>query len=93
MNEARTLHHRCLDAMLEIKLDEEKSFKDYVKSLVLMYGEDTLQNCVDIINRKEIFHGLHSPGLGLEGFESHNKLLDVYRKLHKAKLANAVFTE
>ena len=90
LNKERTLHHRCLEAMLEIKLDEEKNFKDYVKSLVLMYGEDTLQYCVDIINRKEVFHGLHSPGLSLDGFESHKKLLDVYRKLHKAKQAVAV---
>lgn len=85
LNEERTLHHRCLDAMLEIKLDEEKFFKDYVKSLVLMYGEDTLQSCVEIINKKEIFHGLHSPGLSLDGFESHKKLLEAYAKLHKAK--------
>jgi len=85
LDDEKTLYHRCLAAMLEIKLDDKKVFKDYVKSLVLMYGEDVLQSCVDVINRKEIFHGLHSPGLSLDGFVNHQKLLDVYAKLHKAK--------
>ncbi|PHR58467.1 MAG: 30s ribosomal protein S12 methylthiotransferase accessory protein YcaO [Arcobacter sp.] len=85
LEEKDLLFHRCLDVMLEIKLDEEKEFKDYAKSLVQMYGEVILQLCVDIINQKEVFHGLHSPGLSLDGFVNHNKLLDAYAKLHKEK--------
>ena len=85
LDEKATLYHRCLDVMLEIKLDSDKEFKDYAKSLVQMYGEDTLQLCVDIINKKEKFFGLHSPGLSLEGFINHNKLLEAYAKVHKAK--------
>lgn len=79
------LFHRCLDVMLEIKLDGEKEFKDYAKSLVQMYSEDILQKCVDIINKKVVFDGLHSPGLSLDGFVNHNKLLEAYAKLHEAK--------
>jgi len=81
--------HRCLDALLEIKLDEDKNFKDYAKSLVHMYGEDVLQTCEDIISQKVKFFGIHSPGLNLEGFVNHNKLLDIYAKLHKAKALNS----
>lgn len=93
LDEKATLHHRCLDVMLEIKLHEEKEFKNYAKSLVQMYGEDVLQLCVDIINKKVVFNGLHSPGLSLDGFLNHNKLLDVYAKLHKAKTNDSGFTK
>ena len=86
LSDERRLHHRCMDAMLEIKLDEGKDFKGYVKSLVLMYSEEVLQACVDIINQKEVFDGLHSPGLSLDGFVNHNKLLETYAKLHQAKI-------
>ncbi|MDF1880053.1 YcaO-like family protein [Sulfurimonas sp. MAG313] len=85
LDDERTRFHRCLEIMLDIKLDKEKDFKSYVRSLSQMYGEEVLQNCVDIINKKENFFGLHSPGLSLDGFVNHNKLLEGYAKLHKAK--------
>ena len=89
LKEEKVGFHRCLDALLEIKLDENKNFADYSKSLVQMYDEDVLKNCVDIISQKEKFFGLHSPGLNLEGFVNHNKLLEGYAKLHKAKALNS----
>ena len=53
-----------------------------------MYGQETLLICNDIMKQKEVFHSLHSPGLSLEGFKTHQKLLDGYAKLHKAKASS-----
>jgi ribosomal protein S12 methylthiotransferase accessory factor len=53
-----------------------------------MFDENTLANCHDVITGKENFFGLHSPGLSLDGFVTHKKLLDGYNKLHQAKLNN-----
>ncbi|VAW50287.1 Ribosomal protein S12p methylthiotransferase accessory factor YcaO [hydrothermal vent metagenome] len=78
----------CLQALLEINDNEQQNLEDYTDSLKLMFGEKTLSDCLDIISGKENFFGLHSPGLSLEGFSTHKKLLDGYKKLHLAKQNN-----
>ncbi len=85
LNDEEKRFHRCLDALLEIQEDDLKDYEEYAPSLALMYSQETLDLCLNIIQKKEIFYGLHSPGLGLEGFRKHQKLLEAYAKLHKAK--------
>lgn len=80
--------YRGLQALLEIKLDDSRHYDDYVESLNLMYGEEVIKSGIELIEGKDKFYGLHSPGLSLEGFTVHKKLLDGYAKLHKAKLEN-----
>jgi ribosomal protein S12 methylthiotransferase accessory factor len=88
LGEKRTSEYRCINALLEIKHDENRNFEDYRHSLSLMYGEDTVNSGIEMVEGRAVFHGLHSPGLSLDGFELHNKLLEGYRKLHKAKQTN-----
>lgn len=88
LGEKRTSEYRCINALLEIKHDESRQFEDYSNSLSLMYGEDTVNRGMEIAEGRVVFHGLHSPGLSLQGFDLHNRLLEGYRKLHKAKQAN-----
>lgn len=88
LNDERVRYYRCLQALLEIKLDESRSYLDYADNLNLMYGETNVRTGIDVIEGKEMFFGLHSPGLSLDGFETHKKLLQGYEKLKKAKLAN-----
>jgi len=85
LDETRSKHYRCLHALLEIELDEAKDFEDYEASLILMYEKDNLNTCLDILTAKQQFFGLHSPGLSLKGFKTHNKLLEGYAKVHQAK--------
>ena len=85
--------HRCLDALLEIQEDDLKDYEEYAPSLLLMYTQEVLDLCVNIINGQEVFYGLHSPGLSLDGFKNHQKLLEAYTKVHKAKTNNSGFTE
>ena len=80
-------HHNCLAALLEIVMDDEKVFSQYKKSLELLYGVDTVTECIALIQGDKHFQGLHFPGLTLEGFEKHTALLEGYKKLQKAKAA------
>ncbi len=86
LNEENTRKYRCLKALLEIKWDEDRSLEDYQDSLALMYGSAMTQLCIDIVDGKEVFHSLLCPGLGLEGFNTHKKLLEGYQKLQDAKV-------
>ena len=88
LDEKRTSEYRCIHALLGIKHDLNRQFEDYSSSLSLMYGDDTVSKGIEIVEGREVFHGLHSPGLSLQGFELHNKLLEGYRKLHRAKQTN-----
>ncbi|MDH5711569.1 MAG: 30S ribosomal protein S12 methylthiotransferase accessory factor YcaO, partial [Gammaproteobacteria bacterium] len=88
LDQVRSQHYRCLRALLEIYLDEVRGFEQYVDSLAKMYGSDNVETGMKIIKGKEIFHGLHSPGLSLDGFNAHKKLLEGYAKLHKFKQTN-----
>lgn len=80
--------YQCLQALLEIDSDPERQLEDYTDSLILLFDEQTLKNGLAVVSGKENFFGLHSPGLTLEGFISHNKLLAGYEKLHIAKQNN-----
>jgi ribosomal protein S12 methylthiotransferase accessory factor len=78
----------CLQVLLEIESNNEQQLSDYTSSLELMFDKDTLANALAIISGKENFFGLHSPGLSLKGFNTHQKLLDGYKKLQLAKQNN-----
>ena len=88
LDDDATRFYLCLQALLEIEMDTQQKLEDYIDSFKLMFDEQTLTNCHDVITGKENFFGLHSPGLSLDGFITHKKLLDGYRKLHQAKLNN-----
>ncbi len=83
-----TRFYLCLQSLLEINSDDVRELEYYTDSLKLMFGEQTLSDCLDVISGKENFFGLHSPGLSLDGFVTHQKLLDGYKKLHVAKQNN-----
>ena len=83
-----TRFYLCLQALLEISADPQKQLDDYTESLTLLFNKQTLDNGLAVISGKENFFGLHSPGLCLDGFITHNKLLAGYEKLHIAKQNN-----
>ncbi len=78
---------RCLLALLEIK-HSGRTYSDYLDSLSLMYGKELTNTCLNIVEGEITFYGLHCPGLSLEGFEMHKKLLAGYQKLQDAKIKN-----
>jgi len=83
-----TRFYSCLQSLLEINADSERHIEEYTDSLKLLFDEQTLANCMKVISGEENFFGLHSPGLSLDGFATHQKLLEGYKKLHLAKQNN-----
>jgi len=88
LKEARSREYSCIQVLLEIESDDESDYDDFADSLVQMFGNENIEIAKKIISGEEIFHGLHSPGLSLQGFVAHNKLLNGYAKLHKFKQSN-----
>jgi len=88
LSDERIRFYRSLQALLEIKLDVSREYAQYTDSLSLMYGKDTVDAGIKLLEGEDKFYGLHSPGLSLDGFVTHNKLLEGYAKLHKAKAEN-----
>ena len=84
LDESRSNLYRCLDAILDISINK-RELSEYRESLEMMYGVKCVENSIDIINAKEVFFDIHSPGLSLEGFSTHQSLLEAYEKVHKAK--------
>ena len=80
--------YNCQKVLLEIELDESRDNEDYTVGLDKLYGPEYVSICRKILDGTEVFHGLHSPGLSLDGFEEHKKLLECYKKLHNAKQNN-----
>lgn len=78
--------YNCLKVLIELELDEARQADDFIGGLERLYGPEYVSICRRIISGDETFHGLHSPGLSLDGFELHNRLLDGYSKLHAFKM-------
>ena len=78
-------HHQCMHALLNIVMDDHKVYREYKSALALIFTNEVLQECEDLVQGRSCFQGLHFPGLTLDGFELHQKLLAGYKKLHKAK--------
>ena len=80
--------YNCLKVLMDIKQDDSREDEDFADGLVKLYGKEYVSICTKVLEGTYIFHGLHSPGLSLDGFETHKLLLKGYAKLHKAKVAN-----
>ncbi|MES0327414.1 MAG: 30S ribosomal protein S12 methylthiotransferase accessory factor YcaO [Gammaproteobacteria bacterium] len=80
--------YNCLKVLLDIKLDDSREYDDYADGLAKLYGKEYVSICTKILEGAEIFHGLHSPGLSMDGFDNHQALLSCYAKLHKFKQSN-----
>ncbi|GAB1114378.1 MAG: hypothetical protein SwStaBPW_11050 [Shewanella algae] len=86
---ARGLFYQCLQAVLEISLDDELELDDYRYNLGRMFGQETLDAAIGSVNGTVRFYGLTPTNMQLEGLEKHQRLIESYKKLHaaRAKLA------
>ncbi|MBT3203808.1 MAG: 30s ribosomal protein S12 methylthiotransferase accessory protein YcaO [Gammaproteobacteria bacterium] len=75
------LYH-CLSVLLELDIQQQNKLEI---SLNQLFGKQRFEQCKKIIRGEITFAGLHSPGLSLQGFELHQKLLDGYLKLQAMK--------
>ena len=79
MNPARHRVYRCIESLLN--LDDADQ---YLSSLTLLYGAETVRQARALLGRHERFFGLDTLGPDMEGSAMHQTLLKAYDKLFAA---------
>ena len=85
----RKLFYQALDAALEVLLDDELEMADYEMNFRRMYGDARMDAVLGSIDGSVRFFGLTPTSMKLEGLDRHHRLIDSYRKLHKARASKA----
>ncbi len=81
----RRLFYQAMDAVLNIILDDELQLDDYLHNLRRMFGNRVMENVVGSVTGEVRFYGLTRTNMKLEGLDKHLKLIESYKKLHKAR--------
>ncbi|MCW8933074.1 MAG: 30S ribosomal protein S12 methylthiotransferase accessory factor YcaO [Gammaproteobacteria bacterium] len=88
LSEGREKLYRALSVLLEIQLDENRVREMYLDALNNLYGEETIDQCIALIDGQSRYSGLFNAGMELKGLERHQSLLAAYEKLQTAKKAH-----
>jgi len=84
----RGLFYQALKVVLEVMLDDELELDDYAVNFRRMFGDARMDAVMGSVDGSVRFFGLTPTSMQLEGLDRHHRLIDSYRKLHKAR-ANA----
>ena len=84
----RRLFYQALNVVLEVMLDSDLEIDDYAVSFRRMFGDARMDAVMGSVDGSVRFFGLTPTSMKLEGLEKHHRLIDSYKKLHKAR-ANA----
>ena len=80
----RRLFYQALNVVLEVTLDDDLDMADYLVNFRRMYGERIDAALGSVVGSVRFF-GLTPTSMRLEGLERHQRLIDSYKKLHKAR--------
>ena len=80
LSDARARVYRCIAHLVQLK-ELSDSTAPYEANLRLMYGAETLQTALQLLNRETQFFGLGMLGANMEGSDMHQRLLAAYRKI------------
>ncbi|MET3133264.1 ribosomal protein S12 methylthiotransferase accessory factor [Oxalobacteraceae bacterium GrIS 1.11] len=76
---ARRLVYRCIDSILNVGDVEQ-----YRRSLLMLYGTESVRQAEALLDRSERFFGLETLGADMQGSAMHQTLLAAYDKLFAA---------
>ncbi len=83
INADRRRVYRCIENLLN--LCDSGEYAPYRHSLECLYGASALATAEALLERKQRFFGIQTPGTELTGFEMHHRLLDAYEKVQRQK--------
>lgn len=72
----RRLVYRCVESMMNVE-----NVDNYRRSMVLLYGAETVRQAETLLDRRERFFGLEPLGADMQGSAMHQTLLAAYDKL------------
>ena len=84
----RNLFYQAVRAVLEVLLDEELALADFTHNFGRMFGQETIEEVIGFAEGRLRFHGLFETDMQLTGIDKHLRLLESYRKLHRARAAS-----
>ncbi|MDX5444956.1 MAG: YcaO-like family protein, partial [Zoogloeaceae bacterium] len=85
----RGLFYQAMNVVLEVLLDDELGLDDYEANFRRMFGNPRMDAVLGSVDGSVRFFGLTPTSMKLEGLDRHHRLIDSYRKLHRAR-ASAV---
>ncbi len=85
----RELFYQALNVVLEVMLDDDLELSDYEANFRRMFGNPRMDAVLGSVDGSVRFFGLTPTSMKLEGLDRHQRLMDSYKKLHKAR-ANGV---
>ena len=80
LSKDRRVVYRCIESILKLE-DKE----DYLRALILLYGETTFRQAEALLDGSERFFGLVELGSDMQGSAMHQSLLAAYDKLFAAE--------
>ena len=87
----RGLFYQALNVVLEVLLDDDLELDDYAVNFRRMFGNARMDAVMGSVDGSVRFYGLTPTSMKLEGLDRHHRLIDSYKKLHKAR-ANVAAT-
>jgi ribosomal protein S12 methylthiotransferase accessory factor len=87
----RRLFYQALNVVLEVMLDDDLKLDDYVVNFRRMFGNARMDAVLGSVDGSVRFFGLTPTSMNLEGLDRHQRLIDSYKKLHRAR-ANVAAT-
>ncbi|MFM0174804.1 OsmC domain/YcaO domain-containing protein [Paraburkholderia sediminicola] len=87
----RGLFYQALNVVLEVLLDDDLELDDYAVNFRRMFGNARMDAVMGSVDGSVRFYGLTPTSMKLEGLDRHHRLIDNYKKLHKAR-ANVAAT-
>jgi ribosomal protein S12 methylthiotransferase accessory factor len=85
----RGLFYQALNVVLTVLLDDELELDDYQVNFRRMFGEPRMDAVLGSVGGSVRFFGLTPTSMQLEGLDRHQRLIDSYKKLHRARASAA----
>ncbi len=85
----RGLFYQALNVVLEVMLDDDLELDDYLVNFRRMFGDARMDAVLGSVDGSVRFYGLTPTSMQLDGLERHQRLIDSYKKLHKARAGRA----
>ena len=81
----RGLFYQALKVVLVVLLDDDLELEDYLVNFRRMFGNPRMDAVLGSVDGSVRFHGLTPTSMKMETLDRHQRLIDSYRKLHKAR--------
>ena len=89
----RGLFYQALNVVLEVLLNDVLELADYEANFRRMFGNPRMDAVMGSVDGTVRFFGLTPTSMKLEGLDRHQRLIDSYQKLHRARAKVANLTK